>query len=108
MRGTTNYVIEGTHLLVAGGRTPNTDGIGLETVGIETDSQSHIKVNERLETTVKDVFAVGDCAGSPYFTHISENDFQIVRENLVGGNRVTTDRQVPSVCSSIPSWRASA
>jgi pyruvate/2-oxoglutarate dehydrogenase complex dihydrolipoamide dehydrogenase (E3) component len=65
-RGATDDVIEGTHLLVAGGRTPNTDGIGLETVGIETDSHGHIKVNPRLETTAKDVFAAGDCAGSPY------------------------------------------
>jgi pyruvate/2-oxoglutarate dehydrogenase complex dihydrolipoamide dehydrogenase (E3) component len=94
-RDATDEVIEGTHLLVAGGRIPNTDGIGLETVGIETDSHGHIKVNERRETTVKDVLAVGDCAGGPYFTHISENDFQIVRENLAGGNRVTTGRQVP-------------
>jgi pyruvate/2-oxoglutarate dehydrogenase complex dihydrolipoamide dehydrogenase (E3) component len=94
-RGATDDVIEGTHLLVAGGRIPNTDGIGLETVGIETDSHGHVKVNERRETTAKDVFAVGDCAGGPYFTHISENDFHIVRENLAGGNRVTTGRQVP-------------
>src|SRR2546421_2565597 len=94
-RGAMDDVIEGTHLLVAGGRIPNTDGIGLEAVGIETDSHGHIKVNERRETTAKDVLAVGDCAGGPYFTHISENDFHIVRENLAGGNRVTTGRQVP-------------
>ena len=94
-RGAMEDAIEGTHLLVAGGRTPNTDGIGLETVGIETDSHGHIKVNARRETTVKDVLAVGDCAGGPYFTHISENDFHILRENLAGGNRVTTGRQVP-------------
>ena len=94
-RGATDDVIEGTHLLVAGGRIPNTDGIGLETVGIETDSHGHIKVNERRETTAKDVLAAGDCAGGPYFTHIAENDFHIVHENLAGGNRVTTGRQVP-------------
>jgi pyruvate/2-oxoglutarate dehydrogenase complex dihydrolipoamide dehydrogenase (E3) component len=94
-RGATDEVIEGTHLLVAGGRTPNIDGIGLETAGVETDSHGHIKVNERRETTAKDVLAVGDCAGGPYFTHIAENDFQIVRENLAGGNRTTTGRQVP-------------
>jgi pyruvate/2-oxoglutarate dehydrogenase complex dihydrolipoamide dehydrogenase (E3) component len=93
--GAANDSIEGTHLLVAGGRTPNTDGIGLEAVGIETDPQGHIKVNERRETTAKDVLAVGDCAGGPYFTHISENDFHIVHENLAGGNRATTGRQVP-------------
>ena len=94
-RGAMDDAIEGTHLLVAGGRTPNTDGIGLETVGIETDSHGHIKVNGRRETTAKDVFAAGDCAGGPYFTHIAENDFHIIHENLAGGNRVTTGRQVP-------------
>ena len=94
-RGEVEEVIEGTHILVASGRTPNTDGIGLETVGIKTDSRGHVQVNERRETTAKNVYAVGDCAGGPYFTHISENDFQIVRENLAGGNRVTTGRQVP-------------
>ena len=88
-------MIEGTHLLVAGGRTPNTDGIGLETAGVETDERGHVKVNERLQTTAQDVWAVGDCAGSPYFTHIAFDDFRVVRDNLAGGNRVTTGRQVP-------------
>ena len=86
---------EGTHLLVAGGRTPNTDGIGLEEAGIKTDERGHVKVNERLQTTAKDVWAVGDCAGSPYFTHIGVDDFRVVLDNLSGGNRVTTGRQVP-------------
>ena len=87
--------IEGTHLLVAGGRTPNTDGIGLEKAGVETDDHGHVKVNERLQTTAKDVWAVGDCAGSPYFTHIGVDDFRVVLDNLSGGHRVTTGRQVP-------------
>jgi pyruvate/2-oxoglutarate dehydrogenase complex dihydrolipoamide dehydrogenase (E3) component len=87
--------IEGTHLLVAGGRTPNTDGIGLEKAGVETDERGHVSVNERLQTTAKDVWAVGDCAGSPYFTHIGEDDFRVVLANLSGGDRVTTGRQVP-------------
>jgi pyruvate/2-oxoglutarate dehydrogenase complex dihydrolipoamide dehydrogenase (E3) component len=87
--------IEGTHLLVAGGRTPNTDGIGLENAGVETDERGHIKVNERLQTTAQDVWAAGDCAGSPYFTHIGVDDFRVVLANLSGGNRVTTGRQVP-------------
>jgi pyruvate/2-oxoglutarate dehydrogenase complex dihydrolipoamide dehydrogenase (E3) component len=87
--------IEGTHLLVAGGRTPNTDDIGLEKAGVETDDRGHIKVNERLQTAAKDVWAVGDCAGSPYFTHIGEDDFRVVLANLNGGDRVTTGRQVP-------------
>jgi pyruvate/2-oxoglutarate dehydrogenase complex dihydrolipoamide dehydrogenase (E3) component len=88
-------VIEGTHLLVAGGRIPNTDAIGLETAGVETDERGHVKVNERLQTTAENVWAVGDCAGSPYFTHISEDDFHVVLDNLTGKNHVTTGRQVP-------------
>ena len=87
--------IEGTHLLVAGGRTPNTDGIGLEKTGVETDAHGHVKVSERLKTTAEDVWAVGDCAGSPYFTHIGVDDFRVVLDNLSGGHRVTTGRQVP-------------
>jgi pyruvate/2-oxoglutarate dehydrogenase complex dihydrolipoamide dehydrogenase (E3) component len=87
--------LEGTHLLVAGGRTPNTSGIGLDKAGVETTERGHIKVNERLQTTAEGVWAVGDCAGSPYFTHISENDFAVVSDNIAGGKRVTTGRQVP-------------
>jgi pyruvate/2-oxoglutarate dehydrogenase complex dihydrolipoamide dehydrogenase (E3) component len=90
-----NVVLEGTHILVASGRIPNTDGIGLDAAGVKLADRGCIKVNERLETTASDVWAAGDCAGSPHFTHISENDFQIVRENILGGNRVTTGRQVP-------------
>ena len=87
--------LEGTHLLVAGGRTPNTQGIGLELAGVETTDLGHVKVNERLETTAPGVWAVGDCAGSPHFTHIAFDDFRVVRDNLAGGHRVTTGRQVP-------------
>jgi len=88
-------VIEGTHLLTATGRTPNTDDIGLELAGIERNPDGHIKVSEKLETTAEHVWAVGDCAGSPHFTHIAFDDFRIVRDNLAGGNRVTTGRLVP-------------
>jgi pyruvate/2-oxoglutarate dehydrogenase complex dihydrolipoamide dehydrogenase (E3) component len=87
--------LEGTDLLVATGRTPNTQGIGLELAGVEITDRGHVKVNERLETTAPDVWAVGDCAGSPHFTHIAFDDFRVVRDNLAGGNRVTTGRQVP-------------
>ncbi len=90
-----NFEVQGSHLLVAGGRTPNTEGIGLDLAGVKIDEHSHVKVNERLQTTAEGVWAVGDCAGSPYFTHISENDFLIVSENIAGGNKVTTGRQVP-------------
>ncbi len=87
--------LEGTHLLVAGGRTPNTNGIGLEKAGVETTERGHVKVNERLQTTAEGVWAIGDCAGSPHFTHISFDDFKVVHDNMTGGNRVTTGRQVP-------------
>jgi pyruvate/2-oxoglutarate dehydrogenase complex dihydrolipoamide dehydrogenase (E3) component len=88
-------VIEGTELLVAGGRIPNTDGIGLETAGVELDGHGHVRVDERRRTTAEGVWAVGDCAGGPYFTHISFDDFRVVQDNLSGGNRATTGRQVP-------------
>jgi pyruvate/2-oxoglutarate dehydrogenase complex dihydrolipoamide dehydrogenase (E3) component len=88
-------MVEGTHLLVAGGRTPNTDGIGLEEAGVERDGRGQVKVDERLRTTAEGVWAVGDCAGSPYFTHIGEDDFRVVLANLSGEDRVTTGRQVP-------------
>jgi pyruvate/2-oxoglutarate dehydrogenase complex dihydrolipoamide dehydrogenase (E3) component len=94
-RGGENLVIKGTDLLVAAGRTPNTDGIGLELAGVELDDRGHVRVNERLQTTAEGVWAVGDCAGSPYFTHIAFDDFRIVRDNLAGVQRVTTGRLVP-------------
>jgi len=87
--------LEGTHLLVAAGRTPNTEGIGLELAGVELTDSGYVKVNERLETTAPGVFAVGDVAGSPHFTHISVDDFRVVLAGLTGGKRVTTGRQVP-------------
>jgi pyruvate/2-oxoglutarate dehydrogenase complex dihydrolipoamide dehydrogenase (E3) component len=94
-QGDSNSVIEGTDLLVATGRTPNTDGIGLDLAGVELTDRGYIKVNERLETTAADVWAIGECAGSPQFTHIAFDDFRIIRDNLAGGNRATTGRQVP-------------
>src|SRR6516164_2366078 len=87
--------IRGTDLLVATGRTPNTQGIGLETAGIELDARGHIRVNERLETTAADVWAVGDCAGSPQFTHVAFDDFRVVLNNLDGGTRTTRGRLIP-------------
>jgi len=62
---------------------------------VEITDRGYVKVNERLETTAPNVWAAGECAGSPHFTHISENDFHIVHDNILGGNRVTTGRQVP-------------
>jgi Pyruvate/2-oxoglutarate dehydrogenase complex, dihydrolipoamide dehydrogenase (E3) component, and related enzymes len=87
--------LEGTHILVASGRTPNTQNIGLDSAGVETTANGHVKVNERLQTTAPGVWAVGDCAGSPHFTHIAFDDYRVVTDNLAGGHRVTTGRQVP-------------
>jgi pyruvate/2-oxoglutarate dehydrogenase complex dihydrolipoamide dehydrogenase (E3) component len=87
--------IEGSDILVAAGRTPNTAGIGLDVAGVELDSRGYIRVNERLETSASAVWAIGDCAGSPQFTHVSGDDFRIIRDNLAGGNRSTRDRLVP-------------
>ena len=97
-------VLEGTDLLVAAGRSPNTDGIGLDLAGVETTNRGYVKVNERLETTAPEVWAVGECAGSPQFTHISENDFHIVHDNILGGHRVTTGRQVPFCVFTDPEY----
>ena len=87
--------LEGSHLLVATGRVPNTKDIGLELAGVGLTDKGYIQVNERLETTAPEVWAVGEVAGSPQFTHISEDDFRVVRDNLLGGNHVTTGRLVP-------------
>ena len=87
--------IDGSDILAAVGRIPNTAGIGLKETGVELDGRGYIRVNGRLETSAPDVWALGECAGSPQFTHISEDDFRIIRDNLAGGNRTTRDRLVP-------------
>jgi len=89
------HTIEGSDILVAAGRTPNTAGIGLEMAGVELDGRSYVRVNERLETSAPGIWAVGECAGSPQFTHVSHDDFRIIRDNLAGGKRSTRDRLVP-------------
>jgi len=91
----TEKSLTGSHLLVATGRSPNTEGLGLEIAGVEVTDRGYIKVNERLQTTAPGVWAIGEVAGSPLFTHISVDDFRVVHANLTGGNRVTTGRQVP-------------
>ena len=87
--------LTGSHLLVATGRIPNTKGIGLELAGVEVTDRGYIKVNERLQTTAPGVWAIGEVAGSPQFTHISIDDFRVVHANLTDRKRVTTGRQVP-------------
>jgi pyruvate/2-oxoglutarate dehydrogenase complex dihydrolipoamide dehydrogenase (E3) component len=93
--GSGERMIEATDLLVATGRMANTGGIGLEQAGVELNEHGYIKVNERLETTAANVWAMGDCAGSPQFTHAAYNDFRLVHDNLNGGNRTTKNRLVP-------------
>jgi pyruvate/2-oxoglutarate dehydrogenase complex dihydrolipoamide dehydrogenase (E3) component len=88
-------MIKGSHILVAAGRVPNTAGAGLDKAGVELDDRGFVRVNERLETSAPDVWALGESAGSPMFTHISEDDFRIVRDNLAGGKRSTRDRFIP-------------
>ena len=90
-----NETIAGSDILAATGRTPNTAGIGLDVAGVELDARGYIKVNDRLETTAPEVWAIGECAGSPQFTHVSEDDFRVIRDNLAGGKRSTRDRLVP-------------
>jgi pyruvate/2-oxoglutarate dehydrogenase complex dihydrolipoamide dehydrogenase (E3) component len=86
----------GSHLLVAVGRRPHTDGLGIEKAGIETDGHGYIRVNDRLETNVPGIWALGDVKGGPAFTHISFNDYQIVIGNLIGHKTLTIANQVVS------------
>ncbi len=88
-------VIEGSDILVAAGRVPNTRKIGLEQAGISVDERGFIKVDDRLQTTADAVWALGECAGSPQFTHVAFDDFRIVRDNLAGKSRSTRDRLIP-------------
>jgi pyruvate/2-oxoglutarate dehydrogenase complex dihydrolipoamide dehydrogenase (E3) component len=90
--------VTGSHLLVATGRGPNTDDLGLDKAGIETDKKGSIKVNGRLETNVSGVWALGDCKGGPAFTHISYNDFQIVYGNLIEGKNLTIENRLVPYC----------
>jgi pyruvate/2-oxoglutarate dehydrogenase complex dihydrolipoamide dehydrogenase (E3) component len=87
--------IEASDILVAAGRTPNTDRIGLEKTGVELDSRGFIRVNDKLETNVANVWALADCAGSPQFTHVGEHDANIVAGNLAGGDHSTRGRLIP-------------
>jgi pyruvate/2-oxoglutarate dehydrogenase complex dihydrolipoamide dehydrogenase (E3) component len=94
--GSSSLSLGGSHLLVATGRRPNSDDLGLDAAGVETDGRGFIRVNSRLETNVPGIWALGDIKGGPAFTHISYNDFQIVYANLIDGRSLTTDnRQVP-------------
>ena len=86
--------VRASHLLVATGRKPNTDDLGLESAGVQVTSKGFIKVNGRLETNVPGIWALGDVKGGPAFTHISFNDYQIVYGNLVEGKNLSTDHRL--------------
>jgi len=86
--------VSGSHLLVATGRTPNTEELELDKAGVETDTAGFITVNSRLETTVPGIWALGDVKGGPAFTHISYNDFQIIYGNLVEGKNLSTAHRI--------------
>jgi pyruvate/2-oxoglutarate dehydrogenase complex dihydrolipoamide dehydrogenase (E3) component len=89
--------LEGTHLLVATGRRPNTDKLNLQAAGIATDDRGFIRVSDKLETTAPNVYAVGDVKGGPAFTHVSYDDYRVLQSNLLeGGNRSIAGRLVPS------------
>jgi pyruvate/2-oxoglutarate dehydrogenase complex dihydrolipoamide dehydrogenase (E3) component len=90
--------VTGSHLLIATGRKPNTDDLGLDKSGIETDKNGFIKVNGRLETNVRGVWALGDCKGGPAFTHLSYNDFQIVYGNLIEGKNLSIENRLVPYC----------
>ncbi|HEV3298657.1 MAG TPA: FAD-dependent oxidoreductase [Planctomycetaceae bacterium] len=93
--GDREATLDASDILVATGRTPNTDRIDLAKAGVELDARGFIRVNERLETTARDVWAMGECAGSPQFTHVGEDDFRIVLSDLDGGDRTTRGRVIP-------------
>ena len=92
---TGEQVIEATHILVATGRQPNTDNVGLEEAGIDLSPNGYIKVNDSLLTTAEGVYAVGDCAGSPQFTHIAYDDYRVVQRMIRGETATVSGRQVP-------------
>jgi pyruvate/2-oxoglutarate dehydrogenase complex dihydrolipoamide dehydrogenase (E3) component len=87
--------LEASDILVAAGRTPNTDRLDVSRAGVELDARGYIRVNDRLQTTAADVWATGECAGSPHFTHVGEDDCRIVLDNLAGGSRTTGGRLIP-------------
>lgn len=94
--GRGEHTVRGSHLLVAAGRIPNTEDLGLDAAKVETDGRGFARVNERLETSAPGVYAIGDVKGGPAFTHVSYDDFRILRTNLLdGGSAATTGRLVP-------------
>ncbi|HVX14416.1 MAG TPA: FAD-dependent oxidoreductase [Pirellulales bacterium] len=93
--GDAERTLEASDILVAAGRTPNTDRLDVAKAGVELDGRGYVRVNEKLQTTAADVWATGECAGSPQFTHVGEDDCRVVLDNLAGGNRTTRGRVIP-------------
>jgi pyruvate/2-oxoglutarate dehydrogenase complex dihydrolipoamide dehydrogenase (E3) component len=91
----TAMTVEASDILVAAGRTPNTDRLDADKAGVELNARGYLRVNDRLQTTAPDVWATGECAGSPQFTHVGEDDCRIVLDNLAGGSRTTRGRLIP-------------
>jgi pyruvate/2-oxoglutarate dehydrogenase complex dihydrolipoamide dehydrogenase (E3) component len=90
------WTIEGSDLLVATGRVPNTGALKPAAAGVETDERGYIRANDRLETSAPGVYAIGDVKGGPQFTHIAYDDYRILKANLLdGGSRTVRDRMVP-------------
>ncbi|HVM62343.1 MAG TPA: FAD-dependent oxidoreductase [Verrucomicrobiae bacterium] len=93
--GDATSTIEATDILVATGRVPNTDGFDATKGGVELDARGYIRVDEKLQTSAADVWAMGECAGSPQFTHVAFDDYRVVRDNLMGKARTTWGRLIP-------------
>ncbi len=93
--GTTTSMVDATDILVATGRTPNTERLNVDAAGIELDERGYVRVNEKLQTSAAKVWAMGDCAGSPQFTHVGYDDFRVVLSDLGSGTRTTRNRLVP-------------
>jgi pyruvate/2-oxoglutarate dehydrogenase complex dihydrolipoamide dehydrogenase (E3) component len=93
--GRAEKTLEASDILVAAGRTPNTDRLDVARAGVELDSRGYIRVNDRLQTSAPDVWATGECAGSPQFTHVGEDDCRVVLDNQAGGSRTTRGRLIP-------------
>jgi pyruvate/2-oxoglutarate dehydrogenase complex dihydrolipoamide dehydrogenase (E3) component len=91
----TERTLDASDILVAAGRTPNTDRLGADRAGVELDARGYVRVNDRLQTTAPDVWATGECAGSPQFTHVGEDDCRVVLDSLSGGSRTTRGRLIP-------------
>jgi pyruvate/2-oxoglutarate dehydrogenase complex dihydrolipoamide dehydrogenase (E3) component len=94
--------VQGSDILVSVGRIPNTADIGLDRADVQLDAHGFIQVNDRLQTSAPGVWAIGECAGSPQFTHVSVDDFRIVRDNMAGKIRSTRDRLIPYVVFTDP------